>query len=87
MVRNEVRRLTLRLFTLFVLIACLFVLSGGRAAKARTCNQSDVNACILSGGRWYNLCCTCADQATISECEWDGMHRWNACTGECVLIQ
>jgi hypothetical protein len=87
MVRNEIRRLTLRLLTLFVLIACLFVLSGGRAASARTCNQADVNACILSHGRWYNMCCTCADQWTISECEWDGMHWWNACTQECVLIQ
>lgn len=88
MAKSEVGRLTFRLFTLFMLIACLALLPGGeRTSQARTCSAADATRCTLSEGRWYGECCTCADVWETSSCEWDGMHWYNACTRECVLIQ
>jgi hypothetical protein len=84
---SDAKKLARRLFILFTLVACLALAGVERPVKAWPCNPNDVSACQQAGGRWYPNCCACGDRTDIASCEWDGIHFWNACVGECWLNQ
>jgi|GEM_PF-6524306 len=80
------KRLALRLFTLFILVAALVMVSGKPKGAARTsCDPEERYICQTSDdGIWYESCCVCAQRAVVETCQNQLGYHYYACTDECL---
>jgi hypothetical protein len=86
MARTQIKRLVLKLFTLFILVGALVMVSVGHTKAAKTeCDPESRYICQTSDdGIWYEQCCVCAQRAVVETCQNQLSYHYYACTDECL---